>query len=145
MYTRILIPTDGSSLSAVAIEKGIGLAKAIGAKAVGMTVSAPFHIFALDPMMVSDTKEAYEKDCEELATKYLGAVTTAASAAGIPCEILHVSAEQPYQGIIETAKKQGCDLIFMASHGRKGITGLLLGSETAKVLAHSKIPVLVCR
>jgi nucleotide-binding universal stress UspA family protein len=145
MYKRILIPTDGSSLSAMAIEKGIALAKATGAKVVGMTVSVPFHIFALDPMMISDTKEAYEKDCEELATKYLGAVKTAASSAGVPCDILHVIAEQPYVGIIETAKKQGCDLIFMASHGRKGIAGLLLGSETLKVLTHSKIPVLVCR
>jgi nucleotide-binding universal stress UspA family protein len=145
MYKNILIPTDGSSLSGMAIEKGTALAKATGAKVLGMTVSLPFHIFALDPMMISDTKEAYEKDCEELATKYLGVVKTAASAAGVPCETVRVTAEQPYEGIIETAKKQGCDLIFMASHGRKGIAGLLLGSETLKVLTHSEIPVLVCR
>jgi nucleotide-binding universal stress UspA family protein len=145
MYKKILIPTDGSSQSAMAIEKGIALAKATGAKVVGMTVSVPFHIFALNPMMVSDTKEAYEKECEDLATKYLDAVKTTASAVDVPCEVVHVRAERPYEGIIETAKKQACDLIFMASHGRKGIAGLLLGSETLKVLTHSKIPVLVYR
>jgi nucleotide-binding universal stress UspA family protein len=145
MYKKILIPTDGSPLSALAIEKGIGLAKATGAKVVGMTVSVPFHTFALDPMMVSDTKETYKKDCETQAAKYLNAVTTAASAAGVACDVLHVSAEHPYKGIIDTAVEQGCDLIFMASHGRKGVAALVLGSETLKVLTHSKIPVLVCR
>jgi len=145
MYKKILIPTDGSPLSAVAIEKGIGLAKATGAKVVGMTVSVPFHTFALDPRMVSDTKETYEKDCEEVAAKCLGAIKGAASAAGVPCEVAHVNAEHPYEGIIGTAKERGCDLIFMASHGRKGISALVLGSETLKVLTHSKIPVLVCR
>jgi nucleotide-binding universal stress UspA family protein len=145
MYKRILIPTDGSPLSAMAIEKGIGLAKATGAKVVGMTVSVPFHIFALDPMMVSDTRETYKKNCEEVAAKCLSAVKTAASAAGVPCDVVHVIAEHPYEGIIETAKGQGCDLIFMASHGRKGVSALVLGSETLKVLTHSKIPVLVCR
>ena len=129
MYRKILIPTDGSPLSAMAIEKGIGLAKATGAKVVGMTVSVPFHTFALDPMMVSDTKETYKKDCEELAAKYLGAVETAARAAGVPCEVAHVNAEHPYEGIIETAKGRGFDLIFMASHGRKGVSALLAGQR----------------
>ena len=145
MYKKILIPTDGSPLSVMATERGIGLAKALGAKVMGMTVSVPFHTFAFDPMMVSDTKETYKKDCEELAAKHLGAIKTAASAAGVPCEVAHVNAEHPYEGIIETAKAHGCDLIFMASHGRKGVSALVLGSETLKVLTHSKIPVLVCR
>jgi nucleotide-binding universal stress UspA family protein len=145
MYKKILLPTDGSPLSNAAIEQGVALAKSLGAKVVGMTVSAPFHIFALEPMMVSDTKETYKKDCEEMAAKYLGAVTSAAGAAGVPCEVAHVNADHPYEGIIVTAKSMGCDLIFMASHGRKGASALVLGSETVKVLTHSKIPVLVCR
>ena len=145
MYKRILIPTDGSPLSAAAIEQGVALAKSTGATVMGMTVSVPFHTFALDPMMVSDTKETYKKDCEERAAKYLGVIKTAAGAAGVPCEIAHVTTEHPYEGIINTAKTAGCDTIVMASHGRRGASALILGSETVKVLTHSKIPVLVCR
>lgn len=127
MYKKILIPTDGSARSATAIAQALGLAKATGAKVLGMTVSVPFHTFALDPMMVSDTKETYKKDCEEQAAKYLGAIKTAASASGVPCEVAHVNAEHPYEGIIETAKTAGCDLICMASHGRRGVSALVLG------------------
>jgi nucleotide-binding universal stress UspA family protein len=145
MYKRILLPTDGSALSAAAIAQGVALAKSVGAKVVGMTVVVPFHTFALDPMMVADTRESYKKDSEELAAKYLGAVKTAAGTAGVPCEIKRVDADHPYEGIINTARTAGCDLIVMASHGRKGASALVLGSETVKVLTHSKIPVLVCR
>ncbi len=145
MYKKILLPTDGSPLSAAAIAQGVALAKSMGAKVVGLTVSAPFHTFALDPMMLSDTKDTYKEDCDERAAKYLGAIKTAASAAGVPCEVTHVNADHPYEGIIDTAKTAGCDLIFMASHGRKGASAIILGSETVKVLTHSKTPVLVCR
>ena len=145
MYKKILIPTDGSPLSAAAIGQGVRLAKATGAKVMGMTVSVPFHTFALDPMMVADTKETYKKDSEDRAAAFLGAITSAAKTAGVPCEVKHVNAEHPWEAIIDTAKKAGCDLIFMASHGRKGVSGLVLGSETHKVLTHTKIPVLVSR
>jgi nucleotide-binding universal stress UspA family protein len=145
MYKKILIPTDGSPLSAAAIAQGVALAKSTGATVMGMTVSVPFHTFALDPMMVSDTRETYKKDCEDRAAKFLGTIQAAASAAGVPCEVAHVAAEHPYEEIIDTAKTGGCDLIVMASHGRRGASALVLGSETVKVLTHSKIPVLVCR
>ena len=145
MYRKVLVPTDGSPLSAAAIPQAVALAKSIGAKVMGVTVSVPFHTFALDPMMVSERKDTYKKHCEELAAKSLGVIKTAASAAGVPCEVMHVNAEHPYEGIIDTAKTAGCDLIFMASHGRRGASALLLGSETVKVLTHSKIPVLVSR
>lgn len=145
MFKKILIPTDGSPLSVAAITQGVALAKETGAKVVGLTVSIPFHTFALDPMMVADTRETYKEDCEERSAKYLGAIKTAAQAAGVPCEVAHVTAEHPYEAIIDTATKAGCDLIFMASHGRKGVSGLVLGSETHKVLTHTKLPVLVCR
>ena len=145
MYTKILIPTDGSPLSDAAITQGVALARSTGAMVVAMTVSAPFHTFALDPRMVTDTKESYKKDCEARATRDLGAITAAARAAGVPCEVMHVDAEHPYEGIIDTARRAECDLIVMASHGRKGASALVLGSETVKVLTHSKIPVLVCR
>jgi nucleotide-binding universal stress UspA family protein len=144
MYKHILIPTDGFPLSAKAIEQGVALAKSLGAKVTGVTVSIPFHTFALDPLMVSDTRDQYKKDCDDRAEKFLGAIRLAAQAAGVPCEVVHVTAE-PYEGIIDTAISKGCDLIFMASHGRKGVSALVLGSETQKVLTHSKVPVLVCR
>ena len=146
MYKHILIPTDGSPLSAKAIELGIGLARSLGAKVTGLTVSIPFHTFALDPLMVSDTPEQYKQDCEDRAATFLRAIMVAAKTAGVPCEVAHVTAaDHPYEGIINTATSNGCDLIVMASHGRKGVSALVLGSETHKVLTHSTIPVLVCR
>src|SRR5215467_13809101 len=107
MYTKILIPTDGSPLSDAAIAQGLALARATGGTVVGMTISAPFHTFALDPMMVSDTKESYKKECEARATKDLGVITAAARAAGVPCDVVHVDAEHPYEGILDTAKLGG--------------------------------------
>ena len=145
MYKHILIPTDGSDLSGAAVRQGIALAKALGARVTALTVSSPFHAVAVDPVMVTDTPEQYRKDSEAAAQRYLGVATAAAGAANVPCDWLHVIDDHPYQAIIETARDKGCDLIFMASHGRKGVSALLLGSETTKVLTHSKIPVLVCR
>ena len=145
MYKHILIPTDGSPLSEAAVKQGIALAQSVSAKVTGITVSAPFHTFALDPMMVSDTAEQYKGDCETRAEKFLGSVTRAAKAAGVQCQVAHVMAEHAYGAIIDTATSKGCDLIFIASHGRKGVSALVLGSETVKVLTHSTIPVLVCR
>jgi len=145
MYKHILVPTDGSPLSAKATDQAMDLAKAIGARITGMTVSIPFHTLALDPEMLSDTPLQYKEDCEKRARKFLDAVALAARAAGVPCDTADVTADHPYEGIIDTATSKGCDLIVMASHGRKGISGLVGGSETHKVLTHSKIPVLVCR
>jgi nucleotide-binding universal stress UspA family protein len=145
MYKHILIPTEGSPLSEAAVKQGIGLARSLNAKVTGLTVSAPFHTFALEPMMVSDTPETYKTDCEARAEKLLGVVKSAAKAAGVPCAVEHVIADHPHEAIIDTARNKGCDLIFMASHGRKGMSAVILGSETVKVLTHSKTPVLVCR
>ncbi len=145
MYRHIMIPTDGSELSKSAISAGVALARALQAKVTGITVSTPFHVFTLEPMMVTDTPAQYEADCEALATKYLAVVQAEAMRAGVPYEVAHVVHDEPYRAIIETAESRGCDLIVMASHGRKGVAALVLGSETTKVLTHSKIPVLVCR
>ena len=95
--------------------------------------------------MVTNTPRAYAKECEARAEKYLGTIQILAKATGVAYEGLHVVHDAPYEAIIETAKKRGCDLIFMASHGRKGVSALVLGSETLKVLTHSRIPTLVCR
>ena len=145
MYKHILIPTDGSQLSEKALKQGLALAKSIGAKVTAITVSETFHTFSLDPVMVTDTPAQYEKDCEARAQRYLGVAHDAAEAAGVPCEVMHVMHDHPHAAIINAAKEKGCDLIFMASHGRKGVSAVVLGSETVKLLTHSNIPTLVCR
>jgi len=145
MFKNILIPTDGSELAWKAVEHGTALAKSVGAKVTVVTVSLPFHIFTLDPLVVEDTAAQYKTRMEEHAAKLLATMANAAKAAGVPCETVHVVHEHPYQAIIDTAVARGCDLITMASHGRRGVSALLLGSETVKVLTHSKIPVLVHR
>ena len=145
MYKHILIPTDGSDLSRKAIEHGIALAKSIGASVVGITVSPTFHTFAVDPVIVTETPEQYRQNCEARAERYVGVVRDVARTAGVAYEGVHAIDDHPHQAIIATARDKQCDLICMASHGRKGVSALVLGSETTKVLTHSKIPVLVCR
>lgn len=145
MYKHILIPTDGSDRSGKAVQHGIALAKSEGAKVSGMTVTVPFHVFALDPDSLTDTPASYQERMEAVAGKYLGQIKNAAAASGVTCDVISLEHEQPYQAIIDTAKKNGCDLIVMASHGRRGLSALVLGSETVKVLTHSSIPVLVYR
>jgi nucleotide-binding universal stress UspA family protein len=145
MYKHILIPTDGSELSQKALRQGIALARVFGAGVTALTVSPTFHNLALDPVMVAATPEQYGKDCEARAEKYLEAARIEARIAGVPCEIQHVMHDHPFQEIVDTAATRHCDPIVMASHGRRGMSALLLGSETTKVLTHTKIPVLVCR
>lgn len=145
MHRHILIPTDGSELSKNAIDYGVALAKSVNAKITVLTVSTPFHTFAVEPGMITDTPEQYAKRMAALAAKSLNVATEAALAAGVSCETLHVEHDQPYLAIIETAARKSCDLIVMASHGRRGISAVVLGSETTKVLTHSAIPVLVFR
>ncbi len=145
MYTNILIPTDGSELAGKAVQHGIALAKRIGAKATALTVLPPFHIVTTDTQMLEDTPAQYKARMQEHAERTLGAVARAAQAAGVACETVHVEHEHPHRAIIDTAQSQGCDLIVMASHGRHGVAAIVLGSETLKVLTHSKIPVLVHR
>lgn len=145
MYTNILIPTDGSELAGKAVQHGIALAKRIGAKAIALTVLPPFHTLTTDTQMLEDTPAQYKTRMQNHAEKTLGAVVHAAQAAGVACEMVHVEHEHPYKAIIDTAGSKGCDLIVMASHGRHGISAIVLGSETVKVLTHSKIPVLVYR
>jgi nucleotide-binding universal stress UspA family protein len=145
MYTNILIPTDGSALAGKAVQHGIALAKKIDAKITTLTVLPPFRIFTTNTQMIEDTQAQYRADTQKYAEQTLGAVARAAQAAGVACELIHVEREHPYQAIIDTAGSKGCDLIVMASHGRHAISAIILGSETVKVLTHSKIPVLVHR
>ena len=145
MHRHILLPTDGSELSQKAIDYGMALAKSVNAKVTVLTVSTPFHAFAVEPSMVTDTPEQYGKRMAALTAKYLNVAKEAALAAGVSCDTMHVEHDQPYLAIIETAAQKSCDLIVMASHGRRGISAIVLGSEAVKVLTHSTIPVLVFR
>jgi len=145
MFKHVLIPTDGSELSVRAVHAGVQFAKALSARVTAITVSAPFHVLTADPMFAADTPEAYRKDCEKQAPIVLDVVRKAAEAQGVPYDGMHVFADHPYVAIIEAAQQKGCDAIFMASHGRRGMAALILGSETGKVLTHSTIPVLVWR
>jgi nucleotide-binding universal stress UspA family protein len=145
MYKNILIPSDGSELAGKAVKHGIAFAKAVGAKITALTVTEPFPIFAVNPEVLTDTPAAYEKHARHHAEATLSAVADAAKTAGVTCRIMHAEDGHPYEAIIKTARAEGCDLILMASHGRRGVSAIVLGSETLKVLTHSKIPVLVYR
>jgi len=149
MYTNILIPTDGSDLSRKAVEHGVALARHLGAKATFVTVTEPLHAVDGEPDMVADMPDEYQEFLHTYlagdAERRLAAAKAVASAQGVECDIVSVDDPQPHRGIISTARKSGCDLIVMASHGRRGLSAIVLGSETVKVLTHSMVPVLVCR
>ena len=145
MFRHILIPTDGSELAEKAVRYGVALAKEQGAKTTAVTVFRPFHVMTLEPGMLTDSPAEYAKHAAERTKKYLSVVSQAAQVAGVTCDATSIEHEHPFQGIIETAKKKECDLIVMASHGRSGVSSVLLGSQTAKVLTHSNLPVLVYR
>jgi nucleotide-binding universal stress UspA family protein len=145
MFKHILLPTDGSPLSEAAMRKGIQFAKTTNARVTGFCVVPELPYVGCEaeigPEFIKQAKAAVQAE----VNKNLLAIEAAAKEAGVPCETAKVKSGQPYEAIIEAAQKGGCDLIIMASHGRRGMEGLLLGSETQKVLTHSKIPVLVYR
>ena len=145
MYAHVLISMDGSELAGKAVQHGVAFAKAIGAKITVMTVVPPFHTIMSRPWLIENTSAQYEARMQEHAEKILNAAAHAAQEAGVVCEAIHVEHEHPYQAIIDAAESRDCDLIIMASHGHRGISALVLGSETVKVLTHTKIPVLVHR
>lgn len=145
MFKHILLPTDGSAGSDLAIQHGVQLARDMGARVTGIHVVRPFHTFTYRADMIEDTEEQYEKDSDEHARKLLATIEQQARESGVPCDTVVVRADDAYQAIIDTAFQRQCDLIAMASHGRRGVRGLLLGSETQKVLTHSQLPVLVYR
>lgn len=145
MVHNILIATDGSELADKAVLQGIALAKALGARVTGVTVTEPFHVVTADIPMIEDTPEEYERHSAEKARAVLSRVERAAQDAGVSCDTVHVSDDDPYEGILKAAAQSGADMIAMASHGRRGVAGVLLGSQTQKVLTHGTIPVIVYR
>jgi nucleotide-binding universal stress UspA family protein len=145
MFSHIMIPTDGSALSAKAVNSGVALAKRLGARITMLTVIEPFHVLSLAPKQLEDTEASYKRHVQAAATQVLAEADKIAQSAGVAYDTLQLEHDEPYQAIIDTAKKKGCDLIAMSSHGRRGVAAMILGSVTTKVLAHSSIPVLVFR
>jgi len=145
MFKHILLPTDGSKLSERAIRQSVRVAKALGARITALHVMPKFHAFSYQMQLLEATRGSYEAEAATRGRNYLEFARKVAQAAGVSCDSVQASGDQPYKEIIRTAQKKGCDVILMASHGRRGIEGFLLGSETQKVLTHSKVPVLVYR
>jgi nucleotide-binding universal stress UspA family protein len=142
MFTKILLPTDGSEMSARPIAGAIEIARALGSKVLAMMVIEPYTYASLSTM-TPESCEAYEARTKEVAQKQLSAIEDAGTAAGVEVETKVSQNFSPSEAIIEMAEDDDCDAIFMASHGRHGISAILIGSETRKVLTHTTIPVLV--
>lgn len=145
MYTHILIATDGSELSDHAVGQGLELARVLGAQVTLFTAVAPFHMFSVEPYTAGDQRAEYRRRALERAEGFLQSAREKAEALGVSCQSVAIEHSYPHQAILDTARERGCDLVAMASHGRRGVSALLLGSETLKVLTHSSIPVLVFR
>ena len=146
MYRHILIPTDGSELAERAVAHGLALAKFVGAMVT--IIIAEEQIGTWLSFAEAGAAEQFANYTEEIkkhAARVLDRGANAAKQAGVPCDTIHVQDVQPYAAIIATATDRGCDLIVMASHGRSGLSAMVLGSVTNKVLTHAKIPVLVCQ
>ena len=147
MFKHILIPTDGSDLSRAAALQGVKLAKSLGARVTAFFAAPPATPVIYDGFLPSGftTTTEHQTMIEKTAAKYLGVIEKACAAAGVPCESVHETNEYPAEAIIALARKRKCDLVAMASHGRRGLAGVVLGSTAQKVLTQSKIPVLVYR
>jgi nucleotide-binding universal stress UspA family protein len=144
MFKRILVPTDGSDITAKAVDTAISLAKSLGAKVYTISVKDPFPYSAISEMQPTPPQEFFDAQ-ERIAAKRVQTVIDTCKAAGMVCEAHTVEALHPWEAIIDHAKRQECDLVVMASHGRRGVAALLLGSETQKVLTHSQVAVLIVR
>jgi nucleotide-binding universal stress UspA family protein len=147
MFRHILIPTDGSPISAKAAKAGVAIAKETGARVTGYCALEPVYaqIYGEGYMITGRSITEVEKHARQVGERHVAGIGKAAKAAGVRFQG-HVSkADSPYAGIVAAARSKHCDLIFMASHGRRGIPGLIMGSVTHKVLTHSRIPVLVYR
>jgi nucleotide-binding universal stress UspA family protein len=148
MFKHILIPTDGSKLAAKGMKAGVKLARALGARVTGVYVIPPYvpAMYGEGAAYIpANAPQEYKKASERAAKKALATVEVEAQAARVSCATQFVTDPQPWGGILRVARSRKCDAVVMASHGRGGLGGLLLGSETQRVLAHSKIPVLVIR
>ena len=148
-YKHIMLPVDGSDPSRKAEKECVAFAKSIGAKVTAIHVVSHFHLhfqpWATPKSLHTKIEKEHEEEAKEIAQKMVSEIVTRAKEKGVECDGLVVVGDHPYEEIINNAENRKCDLIMMASHGRRGLDAVLLGSETVKVLTHSKIPVLVLR
>ena len=144
MFKHILVPTDGSDITAKAVQIAIELAKLGAASLSTICIKEPFPYSAISEMQPVPPQEFYDAQ-ERIAAGRVKSVVDSATAAGVACKGYTVEALHPWEAILDHAKQQGCDLIVMASHGRRGMAALLIGSETSRVLTHSPLPVLVVK
>jgi nucleotide-binding universal stress UspA family protein len=145
MYKHILIATDGSELAGKAVAAGFDLARQLEAKVTAVTVTEPWTAYMSGEFGLAFPVDEYEKSSSENAVHILASVSKLARKANIECATVHAKDQFPADGILEAAKANNCDLIVMASHGRRGLGRLLLGSQAVNVLTHSNVPVLICR
>lgn len=146
MYKHILIAADGSDLAQKGVDHGLSLAKNLAAKVTVIIVTEPFPIYAGDGWAIGPAElESYKEDQQKFARDVLAPIKASAGKLAVECETLHIPGRRPAEAILETADARGCSLIAMASHGRRGLERLLLGSQTQEVVTHSPIPVLVVR
>ncbi|MBS0449628.1 MAG: universal stress protein [Proteobacteria bacterium] len=144
MFQRILVPTDGSDITAKAIATAIQLAKSLNAQLYTIGVKEPFPYSAISEMQPTPPQEFFDAQ-ERIAATHVRQVVDDAAAQGLQCQSHTVEALHPWEAIIDHAKRNQCDLVVMASHGRRGVSALLLGSETQKVLTHCTVPILIVR
>lgn len=146
MYKRLLVATDGSDLSERAVDEAIALAKALGAEVVGVHAAPELQPYVTGvPDLVGPLQEDYRKACAEQAEVILERVEQAARKAGVPSEVHYLFGKPVYESILDAVQRHGCDLVVMGSHGRGSVGALVLGSETQKVLARTRVPTLVVR
>jgi nucleotide-binding universal stress UspA family protein len=145
MYKHILIATDGSDLAQKGVDQGLALGKALAAKVTAVTVTEPLAAMLVGEAAIALPIDDYDKAASADAARILAGVTASAAKVGVTCDTLHVKDQYPAEGIVDAAKARGCDLIIVTSHGRRGLSRLLLGSQATRVLTHSEVPVLVCR
>lgn len=143
MYKHILIPTDGSDAAQAALASALAFARDAGASVTALHVLPEFHIFTHRVEMLEETHEAYLRDTAAFGARVLGALQTQAQQFGVPCETQLRRGDHPHRAIVAAAQELGCDLIAMATHGYTGVKGMVLGSETHKVLLQTSLPVLV--
>ena len=145
MYKHILVPTDGSALAAKAVDAAISFAAEVGARVTGYYAIEDMNMHHVGAHLTKDLLDEFDKRSRVAAEQHASAPAGIAKAAGVAYDWRMSKVSQPHEGIVEAARDAGCDIIFMASHGHRGLTGLIVGSVTQKVLSHSKIPVLVFR
>lgn len=145
MFKKILAPTDGSPLSDKAISAAVEFARQMKGSIIGLSVAEPYPFSPLSEAAFKPDSGVYEEKTRAMAQLHVQTIVDAANAAQVPCETSIAVSFSPYEEIVNAAGKFGCDVIFMASHGRKGLNKLFVGSETQKVIAHSTIPVMVFR